>query len=87
MERSSWHQGCLNEKEAELDLCNIFAISKFNEIYSFVQLFIILLKPGRTVIFMKYITNIGPLIFLPKPLISNKMLLLGLNSLKVLGLV
>ena len=59
----------------------VFAISKFNEFY-FVSL-----KPERAVTFIKYITNLHPLIFPSKPLLSNKILLLGLNSLDVLGMV
>ena len=64
-----------------------FAVSKFNEFYSFVQLLIVSLKPEHAVTFIKCITNLDPLIFPSKPLISNKILLLGLNSLNVLGLV
>ena len=64
-----------------------FAISKFNEFYSFAQLLIVSLKPERAVTLIKCITNLDPLIFPSKLLISNKILLLGLNSLNVQGLM
>ena len=44
-------------------------------------------KLGHTVIFIKYVASLVPLIFPPKTLISKEMVLATSNSLKVLELV
>ena len=44
-------------------------------------------KLERAVVFTKYIASVIPIIFSPKILIWNKMVLPALNSFKVLGLV
>ena len=61
----------LNKKEIQLNLCNIFSISIFNEFYlRLVTLNRITL--GRAVTFMKCLASVISLIFLPKTLIWNK---------------
>ena len=64
---SRFSQGGLN-KEIQLNLCKIFSILIFNELYLFAKW----LKLERAVTFLKYLAGAVSLIFLKKTLIWTK---------------
>ena len=80
-------RGALNKKEIQLNLCNILSIFIFNELYLFASWLFNCVKQGRAVTFMKYLTSVVSLIFLPKTLIWNKTTFPASNSLNLAELV
>ena len=59
--------------EIQLNLCNIFSILIFNELYLFIHLMSLnRVKLRREVTFIKYIASVASLIFLALTLIWNK---------------
>ena len=77
--------GDLN-RETELNLRSIFSIwIPYFMVFCLMILYRVKVKRG--VIFIWYIASVVPLIFPPKTLIWNKLVLLALNLLKVLKLV
>ena len=78
------HQGGLNKKEIQLNICNIFCILRF--------LFICLMtlncvELGCVVTFIKYLASVASLIFLPKTLIWNKIMFPASYSLNLVEMV
>ena len=63
--------------EIQLNLCNIFSILIFNELYLFIHLMSLnRVKLRREVTFIKYIASVASLIFLALTLIWNKIMFL-----------
>ena len=79
-------QGGLNKKDIQLNLCSIFSIFIFNEIFIHLMSFN-RLKLGRAVTFIKYIASVVSLIFLALTLIWNKITFPASDTLNLAQLV